>query len=134
MQVSLKLKRKLEKFLQQHPRSVEYGGYLFSNNRGNISFFLPIPNISNSPQNSYKPPENARDLAGKLADAKRMKVSAFFHSHPTPQIMSVADVTVCDTGNYQYLYFVMVTPKREYGKDFVWYASYGAKPEEIIFV
>lgn len=90
--------------------------------------------MSGEPRSKYRLPPKALRLAEKLADTKRgMKVSAMWHSHPTPCIMSVADVAYAES-DCKDIYFVMISPKETWGKNFVWYACKGIKPEEINFV
>lgn len=134
MKVSKKLKKRLEHFLQKYPSSEEFGGFLFSFHDVVVDF-LPVPNLSDSPQTRFQCGNRAFDLAKKYAYAKRCyDVSAFFHSHPEPYIMSVADVMVSNNYPYSNVFFVMITSKKGYGAEWVWYASKGIKPEEIDFV
>lgn len=134
MKIDKKLKETLERFLYLWPNSEEFGGFLLASKRGHyrkVSFFLPVPNIAEEPQHRFRFPDRAKALAEKLANSKRMEVIAEWHSHPSPCIMSVADVSVASNEN---LFFVMISSKDGYGRNFVWYACKGIKPEEIEFV
>jgi len=134
MKIAKELKEEIERFLYQYPNTEEYGGFLFSKKRGRTekaSVCLYIPNCSDLSSCQFRFPNKAKQLAEKLAFAKRLTVLAMWHSHPKPYIMSVGDVTVAENED---LIFLMISRKDEYGKTFVWYACKGIKPEEIDFV
>jgi len=133
MKVKNSLRKRLENFLGSYPRWLEYGGFLLKSNRTKtISEFLPIPNVSDNPKTRFGTPKNSLDLAKKLADSRRMTVEAFFHSHPDPCIMSVADRSYAET--YNSLIFVTISPIEQYGRRYIWYACKGIKPIPIKFV
>lgn len=132
-------KTHLEKFISCYmSRDIEHGGFLIQNRRGNIDAFLPIPNISVNARNTYDVGNRERALgeARILAEIKKYgKVSAFWHSHPTPCIMSVADLSASGS-YYPDLFFVTISPldDNHWQTKYVWYACKGIRPVEIKFI
>lgn len=133
------LRTRLENFLREYPSYEEYGGFLLESNKTKcVNDFILITNASDEPKRSYSVGKNrsrAKELAKKLAGSRRYRVIAFWHSHPTPCIMSAGDLS--SSGSYYpNLVFMTISPTSEYGwkKKFMWYACKGVNPIEIQFV
>lgn len=124
----------LENYLSNFPRYFECGGFLLMSRKiRQINDFIPIPNISDKPRQSFRPPPKSKDFANKYAGSKRKQVVAFFHSHPTPCIMSAGDLTYAN--HYQDLVFVTISPlKDSWNTEYIWYACRGVKPVKIKYV
>ena len=133
MQIKEKLKDRLERFLKAYPSSEEYGGFLLSR-WDVVSEFLPVPNLSLLPTGKFEAPPGARKLADKVARSRRMTIAAFWHYHPTPSIMSAADLSYAEV--CRDIPFVTISPTADYGwrKEFIWYACLGIKPVKIQFI
>jgi len=133
MQIKNKLKDRLERFLNSYPTSEEQGGFLLAR-WGVISEFLPIPNVSPNPAARFESPSRATNLADKVARSRRMTIAAFWHYHPTPCIMSAADLSYAEVRRD--IPFVTISPTADYGwkKEFIWYACLGIKPVKIQFI
>jgi proteasome lid subunit RPN8/RPN11 len=137
MKVKKELKKKIEALAHQC-KPEEIGGYLLKNNRGVVGDFLPVPNIHSNPRGAYQPLQKGETLAHIYARSKgrtySWTVEAFFHSHPTPCIMSAADLSYAQyTKN---LTFVTLSPLGNgFSWDgYMWYACKGLAPEKIEFV
>jgi hypothetical protein len=128
------LQKRLETFLNTYPSQEEYGGFLFANRLGTISDFLAIPNIHSSKNDTYQMPENAKKLAEKIADSRRIKLVAHWHNHPTPAVCSVQDCRAATTWDPLYSVLISPTGSSSYRKEFVWYFYKGIKPEKVCFV
>jgi proteasome lid subunit RPN8/RPN11 len=135
IKVKKDLQKRLEHFLSTYPIMEEYGGFLFENRIGNISEFLVIPNVHHSRNDTYQMPETAKALADKFASARKLKLVAHFHNHPTPCVCSAQDCRAAQS--WEPLWSVMISPTASSGysrKDFVWYFYKGIKPEKVNFV
>jgi proteasome lid subunit RPN8/RPN11 len=134
IKVKKDLQKRIETFLHTWPSTEEYGGFLFSNRIGNISEFLVIPNVHDSRTNTYQMPLTAKALAEKFASARKLKVVAHWHNHPTPCVCSEQD---CRAASYwEPLWSVMISPTESgrYKKEFIWYFYKGIKPEKVTFI
>jgi len=133
MQVKEKLKDRLERFLNAYPNSEEYGGFLLAR-WAVVSEFLPVPNVSPNPISRFESSPEACKLAEKVARSRRMTIAAFWHYHPTPCIMSSADLSYAQL--CRDIPFVTISPTTDYGwkREFIWYACLGIKPVKIQFV
>jgi len=134
IKVKKELQKKVEKFLQEWPSAEEYGGFLFANRLGTISEFLAIPNIHASRTNTYQMPETSKALAEKFGSARRLKLVAHWHNHPTPCVCSAQDCSAAQS--WSPLYSVMISPtgSSSYPKQYIWYFYKGIEPEKVFFV
>jgi proteasome lid subunit RPN8/RPN11 len=143
MTESLKIKESIKKRLERFwSSSEERGGFLIANRRGVVCEFLPLPNMSSVPKERYQEPQSLSRILDFAYDYSKSKyrygfyprVVAFFHTHPTPCIMSAADLSCAP--QYRNLLFVTISPiEREYWcKEFAWYACSGIEPRRIEFV
>lgn len=137
VKVKKELRGKVEQFLSEYPKYEEYGGFLFENRLGNISEFLPIPNIHESKKDTYRMPDNAKALAEKFGSCRKLKVVARWHNHPTPAVCSEQDCRSAEYNNS--LYSVMISPSKSdngYGRhrEYVWYFYKGIAPDNVKFV
>ena len=135
IKINNKVKLELERFLKSSwYNEFEWGGFLLERN-GIIDEAVIIPNISDSPKNSYKLPLLSKTLAEKIAYSYRQRktIAAEWHSHPEPFIMSQADTCYSQSKD---VIEVMITPlsKYSYHADFEWYACKGMEPVRIQFV
>jgi len=125
------LRRQLEGFLNNWPTEEEYGGFLIQNWRsGRVTNFLPVPNWSQKPKEEFNPHdrEKVKRLAEKLGNPV-----AFWHSHPTPCIMSAGDLSYASF--YKDLIFVTISPlNHRWSKQYIWYACKGVEPVEVEFI
>ena len=140
MTESLKIKESIKKRLERFwSNTLERGGFLMENRIGVVDEFIPLPNCSLDPKSQYLPPTNSLGFAQSYAKSRfrtwtaKGKVVAFFHTHPTPCVMSAADLSASGA-NYPDLFFVTISPLQGWGKDFIWYACRGVVPKMIEFV
>jgi hypothetical protein len=135
IKVKKEMQKRLEHFLSTFPSKEEYGGFLFENRLGNISEFLVIPNIQQDREHTYNMPATAKALADKFASARKLRLVAEWHNHPTPCVCSAQDCRAAE--HWAPLWSVMISPTESSGysrKDFVWYFYKGIKPEKVSFV
>ncbi|OPY46586.1 MAG: hypothetical protein A4E42_00452 [Methanoregulaceae archaeon PtaU1.Bin222] len=134
MKIKSELRKRVEAFISSSPSYKEAGGFLFENRNGIVADFLPIPNISTKPEGEFKTNwKEAKETALRYAYSKRgYRISAFFHSHPEPCIMSAADLGAAGS-IYPDIDFVTITPlKNTYShREYIWYACRGIKPIKI---
>jgi proteasome lid subunit RPN8/RPN11 len=145
MTESLKIKESIKKRLERFwSSSEERGGFLIANRRGVVCEFLPLPNMSSVPEERYQEPQSLSrilDFAKEYCNSgfepywnSTHRVVAFFHTHPTPCIMSAADLSCAP--QYRNLLFVTISPieRMSWCREFAWYACSGIEPRRIEFV
>jgi len=134
MKIKSKLKLEVERFISTYYlSSEEMGGYLISNQKGIVAYFLPLPNQSEKPRTNFLFPQGGLKLAEQFARSRKGRVIADFHSHPDPCIMSAADQ--CYAQSNPELFFVTITPTGKWSdwrrKEYIWYVCKGIKPEKV---
>jgi len=96
-----KLKDVVEHYILSSDRSKEVGGYFYGS-ESKFQAFLPSPNFSETPRNTFKRTRTGDRFAKEFGVMLDIPIVAEMHSHPDGSVVSEADTKYIRTHNYPY--------------------------------
>ena len=110
-----KLKDVVEHYILSSDRSKEVGGYFYGS-ESKFQAFLPSPNFSESPRNTFKRTRTGDRFAKEFGVMLDLPIVAETHTHPNGSVVSEADIKYIRSHNY--LYEVVIADQ---GDKFRWF-------------
>lgn len=96
-----KLKDIVEQYILSSDRSKELGGYFYGS-ESKFQAFLPSPNFSDSPRNTFKRTRTGDRFAKEFGVMLGIPIVAEMHTHPDGSIVSEADNKYIRSHDYTY--------------------------------
>lgn len=109
-----KLKDVVEHYILSSDRSKEVGGYFYGS-ESKFQAFLPSPNFSETPRNTFKRTRTGDSFAKEFGVMLGTPIVAEMHTHPDGSIVSEADVKYIRSHSYPYEVVIA-----DQGKKFRW--------------
>ncbi len=122
-----KLKTLVEQYIISSDRTKELGGYFFGS-ESKFQAFLPSPNYSETPRNTFRHAKSGKNFAKEFGVMLDMPIVACLHTHPNGSVVSEADTKYLRT--HDYTYEVVIADQ---GEKFRWFVV-NRELQEIGFI
>lgn len=96
-----KLKDAVEHYILSSDRSKEVGGYFYGS-ESKFQAFLPSPNFSETPRNTFKRTRTGDHFAKEFGVMLGIPIVGEMHSHPDGSVVSEKDTKYIQSHNYPY--------------------------------
>lgn len=96
-----KLKDVVEHYILSSDRTKEIGGYFYGS-ESKFQAFLPSPNFSETPRNTFKRTRTGDHFAKEFGVMLGIPIVGEMHSHPDGSVVSEADTKYIRSHNYPY--------------------------------
>ncbi len=110
-----KLKNIVEHYILSSDRTKELGGYFFGS-ESKFQAFLPSPNYSETPRNTFRHAKSGKHFAKQFGVMLDLPVVASLHTHPNGSVVSEVDTKYLRT--HEYTYEVVIADQ---GEKFRWF-------------